>query len=80
MDLRENGLEIEGLKDELKVARELLQKTKQPNSYLIDELEKKEKELVALRHKLNTLNNEKDYLTQNMADQQQVSFPKLHSN
>lgn len=66
--------ELIEVQDELNIARELLDKTKQPNFYLIENLEVKERETLALRQKVLNLENEKDYLTQNYADLQSVFF------
>ena len=40
---------MEQVKDELKVARSLLDKTNQPYSYLVNNIEEREKEIMMLR-------------------------------
>ena len=48
--LQRREKELEECQDELKVARTLLDKTNQPYSYLVSNLEEKEREIVALRN------------------------------
>jgi hypothetical protein len=48
--LRKTQVELQSTKDELKVARSLLDKTNQPYSYLVSNIEEKEKEVLLLRN------------------------------
>ena len=48
--MRKTKDELDATKDELKIAHSLLDKTNQPYSYLVSNIEEKEKELLLLRN------------------------------
>lgn len=60
--------------EELNMIKDLLDKTKQPSAYLIDNIEEKEKQLIEMKKTVMNLQNEKNYLHQNYSDLQSVFF------
>lgn len=73
-DIKDKDLELEKRKEEAKMFQDLLSKTKQPSSYLIESLEQKEKENIALKHSLNKALNDLDYQKQVIGDLQSVEL------
>lgn len=71
-DIKDKDLELEKRKEEAKMFQDLLSKTKQPSSYLIESLEQKEKENIALKQSLNKALNDLDYQKQVIGDLQSV--------
>jgi chromosome segregation ATPase len=70
--LKDKENDLQRCKDELFMTQELLQKTKHPSAYLIENLEGKEKENLNLKQALLKANNEVDFLKQENSDLQNV--------